>query len=307
MNEFVNRVVVINKQVGPTSFDVVEAFRKASRIRKVGHTGTLDPLAQGVLLLCSGKATRAVEHFMDLPKVYEFDVRLGVETTTLDVEGEVVREAPCPDLPETRIIEVAESFLGSYRLEPPAYSALKHNGRRLYQLAREGKNARAEERTVTVYAMEVLDIALPVVRCRMKCSRGTYVRSVARDFGARLDLPAHIQNLVRSAIGPFRIEEAFPSQQIFDMDLAGLRVIKLVDALQFLPGIVIRDGSKRALLDGVLPTRGDVVETIGDMENSAPVRILDEAGELLAIGNRRAPGGYASWVESYRLLVDRQV
>lgn len=303
--EFDNRVYIVNKPSGPTSFDVVEAFRKATGTRKVGHTGTLDPLAEGVLLLCTGRATRAVEHFMNLPKVYEFTVRLGVETTTLDAEGEVVREAPCPPIAEERLREVADGFVGTYELSPPAYSALKHNGKRLYALARAGETPAVARRKVTIYEMDMLRAEPPDVRLCIRCSRGTYVRSLAKDYGDRLGLPAHIRSLVRTAIGPFTVERAIPGAAIFDANIEAIRGVELRQALDFMPGIVLTEASTRGLLDGALPAGNDVVETIGPVSNSDALRILDQDGVLLAIGKRHKTNT-RMWVDSYRLVVDQR-
>lgn len=307
MADLENKLVVVRKYPGPTSFDVVEAFRQATGIRKVGHTGSLDPLAGGVLLLCTGKATRAVEQFMDLDKVYEFTVRLGVETTTLDAEGEVVKTAPVPPLADEVIVAAAKRFDGVYRMKPPVYSALKQQGRRLYELARAGEEPVVEERLVMIHEIEVTGIALPDVHLRTRCSRGTYVRSLARDLGAAMDLPAHLARLVRAAVGPFRVEDAYPCERLFAGDVADLRGIDLSKALDFLPGIVLTETFKRALVDGVLPRPEDVVETIGNPTPSASLRILDEAGELLGIGKRNGfwRAGFPM-VESFRLMVDRR-
>jgi tRNA pseudouridine55 synthase len=308
MNEFDNKVFVINKQRGPTSFDIVEAFRKVSRLRRVGHTGTLDPLAEGVLVLCTGVATRTVEHFMNLGKWYEFEIVLGVGTTTLDTEGEIDAEAPCPELSTKELETAAENFLGECILEPPAYSALKKNGKRLYQLARAGETPRVEGKKVTIYQFDITSVDLPFVGCRINCSRGTYVRALARDYGARLGLPAHIRNLVRTAIGPYGVADAFSGTRIFDGDVDGLAGMELADALDFMPGIVINDSAVQALMNGALPGQTDVVRTIGLKESVPAIRILDENENLLAIGSRsEGPGrNRLAWVDSYRLLIDNR-
>lgn len=308
MNEFDNKIYVINKQSGPTSFDVVEAFRKVSRLRRVGHTGTLDPLAEGVLVLCTGVATRTVEQFMNLGKWYEFEIVLGVGTTTLDAEGEVDAEAPCPELSKEDFEKTAEGFIGECVLEPPAYSALKKNGKRLYELARAGETPRVEGKKVNIYKFEITSVDLPYVGCRVNCSRGTYVRALARDFGARLELPAHIRNLVRTAIGPFEVADAFPSGRLFDADVDGLTGLEMADALDFLPGIVISEGAVRALMNGALPGQTDVVRSIGLKQSAPAIRILDESENLLAIGSRsEGPGrNRLAWVDSYRLLVNNR-
>jgi tRNA pseudouridine55 synthase len=305
MRQHDNKVFVVNKNSGPTSFEVVDAFRRATAIRKVGHTGTLDPLAEGVLILCTGRATRAVEHFMNLHKSYEFTVRLGVETTTLDAEGDVVRESPVPELDAQAINDAVAGFVGQYDLNPPAYSALKQRGRRLYEMARAGETPVVESRTVTIHSMDVMEVALPDVRIRIRCSRGTYVRSLAKDFGARFELPAHIRHLVRTSVGSFHIADAFPAEDLFDGRVDELRGMELSLALEFLPGIVLTDTSKRALFDGALPSQNDVVETIGRPGHSAAVRILDQDGVLLAVGSRADVSKRFTLVDSYRLMVDR--
>ncbi len=304
MKELRDKLFVINKHKGPSSFEVVEVFRRISRIRKVGHTGTLDPLAEGVLLLCTGIATRAVEHFMDLDKTYEFELRLGVETTTLDAEGEVVKEVPCPDFSRDEIIAAAKTFLGDYQLAPPAFSAVKRNGRRLYRLARAGKKPQTGSRLVKIYELDVLDVRLPLLRLRLRCSRGTYVRSLARDFGERLGVPAYVHSLIRTRIHDFAVEDAFPGERLFNGDVHGLRGIQLSEALSFLPGIVLSENARRALIRGALPADRDVVRTVGDVGTGGALRILDEAGELLAVGKRvDAKRKRLFWVDSYRLFV----
>lgn len=287
-NRFENRVFVIDKAVGPTSFAVVTAMRRVTGLRRVGHAGTLDPLARGVLLVCTGTATRAVEHFMDLEKEYEFDVRLGVETTTLDAEGAVVREAPVPaDLAEERLREVAASFTGAYEMQPPAYSAIKRQGRRHYEIARSGEDAEIATRRVAIYGLEVTMVALPIVRCVVRCSRGTYVRSLARDFGARLGLPASLTALARTRIGAFALADAFPSEKLVPRAAEEPHGLELGEALSFLPGVVISERASRALHFGTLPLRQDVVKVIGAPQHGA-LRVLDEAGRLLAVGRRDA-------------------
>jgi tRNA pseudouridine55 synthase len=239
-----------------------------------------------VLLLCTGTATRAAEHFMNLEKEYQFDICLGVETDTLDKEGKVVREAPCPEFSEDEIVDVARSFLGDYELTPPAYSALKKNGRRLYDMARAGETPEVQSRVVHIYDFEVISIGLPVVTCRIRCSRGTYVRSLAKDFGGKLKVPAHIDRIARTRIGPFERSQGFPSDKLFDKDITDLCGIELAGALDFLPGVVLDEKARKALRYGTLPGIKDVVESFGDVKRGGPVRILDEAGALVAIGER---------------------
>jgi tRNA pseudouridine55 synthase len=308
-NRFDNRVFVIDKAVGPTSFDIVAAMRRVSGLRRVGHAGTLDPLARGVLLVCTGLATRAVEHLMDLEKEYHFDIRLGVETATLDAEGEVVREAPVPDISMDRLREVASAFVGDYLLTPPVFSALKHKGRRYYAMARAGEVTETTEaatpRQVKIHAFDVVGAELPVVHCVVRCSRGTYVRSLARDFGEKLDLPASIAILARTRIGAFGLDNACPSDRLTPEHAGDLIGLSLDEALAFLPAVVLEARAARELRFGGLPLRQDVVETIGSPRAGA-MRLLDENRTLVAVGFRDPdhPRDPLRVCDSFRLCVD---
>lgn len=305
LNEHDDKVFVINKAVGPTSFAVVAAMRRAVGLRKVGHAGTLDPLAHGVLLLCTGMATRAVEHLMNLEKEYRFSVRLGVETTTLDVEGEVVREAPVPDIPAAELRAAAASFVGRYSLVPPRFSAVKQGGKRMYEMARNGESQDPAPRDVNIYSFDVVGVEAPDVHCVVRCSRGTYVRSLARDLGNKLGLPAHVAALARTRIGPFEAGDAFPSERLETRDVDGLAGYDLDHALEFLPGVVLSSRSRQALAYGTLPDQQDVVETVGEVAPGA-IRLLDEHKHLLAVGHRGSEEtrNRLNVVDSFRLFVD---
>ncbi|MBI4721308.1 MAG: tRNA pseudouridine(55) synthase TruB [Chitinivibrionia bacterium] len=300
-----HKLFVINKHSGPSSFEVVKALRTSAKLLKVGHAGTLDPLAEGVLLLLSGRATKAAALFMDLRKTYVFEVLLGVETSTLDGEGIPVDVARCPDFSAGAIAAAASKLIGVYDQVPPAFSAIKQNGKRLYELARQGKMPEVKKRPVTVYRFDVLDISLPVVRFRVECSRGTYVRSLAKDVGALLNVPAHVRSLTRTAVGPFGIETAFPARELCAGAIAGLSGIDLGDALQFLPAYVITEKAKCALRSGIIPDPSDVVERIGAIETDKPVRILDQNGVLCAVGRKESASAdpRPGIVDSFRLFL----
>jgi tRNA pseudouridine55 synthase len=217
-----------------------------------------------------------------------------------------VREAPCPEFEENTINSVAESFIGEYDLRPPVYSALKKGGRRLYEMARAGERPEVESRRVKIYSFDIFSIDIPVITCLVRCSRGTYVRSIARDVGEKLGLPAHIANIVRTRIGPFENKSGFPSDKLFDGDLEGLRGYDLEHALDFLPAVVLEAKACRALLYGMLPVTRDVVKSTGEYKHGGPVRLLDESGALLAMGLRN-PGKRRNplqLVDSYRLFLD---
>jgi len=218
----------------------------------------------------------------------------------------VTREAPVPELPREAIEQAAARFIGRYELTPPVFSAIKHEGKRLYEHARAGAPVDPPARLVNIHAFDVLGVDLPRVRCRVRCSRGTYVRSLARDLGAFLDLPAHITDLSRVRVGSFVSAGAFPSAKLAEGDTDGLVGHDLAESLSFLPGVVLSRRSTRALFDGARPGMQDVVRTIGELDGESPVRILDEAGGLVAVGRRNegADRNRLFLVDSYRLYAD---
>jgi len=204
----------VNKPPGPTSHDVVALVRRGTRVRKVGHAGTLDPTASGVLILCLGPATRLSEYAMHSPKRYRAEVRLGVSTNTYDTEGEVTAERPLTGLTTDRIEAALEAFRGEIAQVPPMYSAIKQGGKRLYDLARAGKEVTRPPRQVTIYDLRLLEAALPDVTLDVACSPGTYIRSLAHDLGEALGVGAHLTGLVRTASGSFRVEDAVPLEDL---------------------------------------------------------------------------------------------
>ncbi|MGI6656447.1 MAG: tRNA pseudouridine(55) synthase TruB [Desulfobulbus sp.] len=210
-------VFLVDKPVGRTSFAMVRRIRWLLRIRKVGHAGTLDPFATGLLIVCAGRpATRHIERFMDGRKVYQARLQLGVETLTQDSEGPVVRTAPVPALDETAISAVLRAHQGPQLQVPPAYSAVKHQGRPLYSYARQGVYIRKEAREIEIGAIRFdgYDDKLHQLDLTVTCGKGTYVRVLAADIGASLGCGAHLIGLRRIASGPFRVEEALAGEEL---------------------------------------------------------------------------------------------
>jgi tRNA pseudouridine55 synthase len=200
-------LLLIDKPAGITSHDAVYRVRRALDVKKVGHAGTLDPMATGLLLIGVGRATRLLRFLGDLPKLYEGMGLLGVETSTLDAEGDVVRESPV-DVSEEQLRTTMERFVGDIEQVPPAYSAVKVGGEKLYRAARAGREVQAPPRWVRVYAFNLRRFESPRFDFRVRCSGGTYVRSLVADVGAALGCGAHLAALRRTAIGPFRVEDA---------------------------------------------------------------------------------------------------
>jgi tRNA pseudouridine55 synthase len=199
----VNGILLLDKPAGLTSNAALQAVKKLYRARKAGHTGSLDPLATGLLPICFGEATKISGFLLDADKHYRVQCRLGVRTTTGDAEGEVVERRPVEGITADALHEVIAGFRGDIEQVPPMYSALKHKGERLYNLARQGVEVEREPRTVTIHALELLDFEADHAELRVHCSKGTYVRTLVEDIGAALGCGAHVYGLRRLGVGPF--------------------------------------------------------------------------------------------------------
>jgi tRNA pseudouridine55 synthase len=202
------QVLLINKALEWTSFDAVRKIRNLIRIKKVGHAGTLDPLATGLLIICTGKFTKRINEFMAQEKEYTGHFTLGATTPTYDLESEPGNFQPYEHITEEQLQSAAQQFTGPILQIPPAHSAIKINGKRVYELARQGKEVQLEPRPVTIYAFEITSVNLPVIGFRVVCSTGTYIRSLAHDFGAALGCGAYMSSLCRTRIGTFQLEAA---------------------------------------------------------------------------------------------------
>lgn len=203
----INGIVIIDKEAGFTSHDVVAKMRGICGQRKIGHTGTLDPMATGVLPVFLGSATKLCDMLADRDKEYIARLLLGVETDTQDMTGRVLAEHPV-EAEEEQVREAVWSFVGEYRQVPPMYSALKVNGKKLYELARAGREVERSARPVTIHELEILECSLPSVQMRVVCSKGTYIRTLCADIGAKLGCGGAMQSLRRSRVGEFSLKDA---------------------------------------------------------------------------------------------------
>ena len=206
-------IIVIRKENGFTSHDVVAKLRGILHMKKIGHTGTLDPDAVGVLPVALGKGTKLVDLITDKEKTYEAVLRLGITTDTQDMSGTVLEEKPV-NVTEQQVRETIAGFVGEQLQIPPMYSALKINGKKLYELAREGKTVERKARPVCFYQIEVLDIQLPVVRIRVACSKGTYIRTLCHDIGQKLGCGGCMEQLLRTRVGRFSLEESHTLSEV---------------------------------------------------------------------------------------------
>ncbi len=221
-----NGIINIYKEAGYTSFDVVAKMRGILKIKKMGHTGTLDPDATGVLPVCIGNGTKLVELFSDHEKEYIAELKLGVATDTQDLSGEILKTSPV-EVSCEEIREVILSFVGEYMQLPPMYSAVKVNGKKLYELAREGKEVERKARLVSFREIEILSMELPVVKIRVVCSKGTYIRTLCNDIGEKLGCFGAMKSLVRTRVGRFKLEEAITLEELEQYRDAG----KLADII----------------------------------------------------------------------------
>jgi tRNA pseudouridine55 synthase len=208
-NKFdLGQVMLVNKPIDWTSFDVVRKLRNLVRTKKVGHAGTLDPLASGLLIVCTGKFTKQINTYMAAEKEYTGTFILGAVTPTYDLESEPTDFKEIAHLKDADIQAATQPFIGSILQYPPMHSAIKVNGKRLYELARKGKELELEARPIQIHQFDILQIEGPVVHFRVVCSTGTYIRSLAHDFGQALGCGAYLGSLCRTRIGPFLLEDA---------------------------------------------------------------------------------------------------
>ena len=199
----IDGILLLDKPLNLTSNEALQRVKRLFQANKAGHTGSLDPLATGLLPVCLGGATKFSTYLLDADKRYRVRVRLGVTTTTADAEGEVLETRPVEGLDEARVRAVLDCFRGPIDQLPPMYSAVKHQGERLYKLARQGIEVERQTRTVTIHALDLLDLALPELELDVHCSKGTYVRTLAEDIGAMLGCGGHVIALRRTGVGPY--------------------------------------------------------------------------------------------------------
>ena len=249
-----NGIINVYKEKGYTSHDVVAVLRKIAGQKKIGHTGTLDPDATGVLPVCLGRATKLCDLLTDRDKTYEAVLLLGKTTDTQDISGAILKEQPTDHLNEAEVTKVIESFKGTYDQIPPMYSALKVNGKKLYELAREGKEIARKARTIEVYDIRIRRF-LPPDRVEMDidCSKGTYIRTLCADIGKALGCGGHMAELLRTATGSFSLENAIKLDDLkalAEQERAEEALLTMQEALRDFPVIKIAEGSTKLLYNG---------------------------------------------------------
>jgi len=282
----VDGILLLDKPEGMTSNAALQQVRRLFRARKAGHTGSLDPLASGLLPICLGQATKICGLLLESNKTYQVTIALGARTTTGDREGEVVEQAPVPALDEAAVRHAAAGFLGESTQIPPMYSALKHKGQRLYQLARQGVEVDRPARRVTILRLELLGIDEHALRFEVECSKGTYVRTLAEDLARACGTVGHVASLRRLSLGPFTTPdmhslEAVGAAAALPQTLDTL-LLPLDAALPGLPAVSLGVAEQACIL------RGQPVFTTGP--GSARVRMYGMTGRFLGIGQMTAEG-----------------
>lgn len=246
----INGVLNVFKNKGMTSFDVVRKVKFLANEKKVGHTGTLDPEATGVLPVCIGKATKIIDYIMDSRKVYEVKLLLGTKTTTYDLEGEVIETREIKHLTEEEVSKVILSFVGEYGQIPPMHSALKKNGVRLYDLARQGIEVEREARRINISSISDLKFELPYVYMKVACSKGTYIRSLCYDIGEKLQVGGTMAGLNRSETSVFKQEDSVNIEDLTKENIQNY-IIDIEEVLSFYPKITVNSSFTKLLVNGV--------------------------------------------------------
>jgi tRNA pseudouridine55 synthase len=275
-------ILNINKPAGITSYGVVAAVKRCTGERHVGHAGTLDPDATGVLPVCLGKGTRVIEFLMDTTKVYRAVIELGKATDTYDAAGQTTFTGDASNVTRAQLDKALESFRGAVTQTPPMYSAARHQGQKLYELAREGVTVERKSRTINISRLDLLDWQPPLLTLEIECSKGTYIRSIANDLGAALGCGAHLKELIRARVGVFKLEDALTLEQLNAGDWQKYLLpidIVLQDMLSFTVDAV----GETTIKTGNTLTPGDNVPAFGE---SLYCRAYSADGRFIAILKR---------------------
>jgi tRNA pseudouridine55 synthase len=292
-----NGIVVVDKPGGISSAGVVARVKDMFGARKVGHAGTLDPAATGVLICCLNQATRLSRFFLNGDKIYEAELTLGTVTDTQDATGAVLTRHPLGDLAEQHIREAAESFVGTIDQVPPVYSALKHRGTPLYKLARRGAAVEKPARSVRIYSLAVRAVRLPTVRFSVSCSSGTYIRTLCADMGRRLGCGGHLATLRRTASGGFSIGDAIGLDELALRAAQGRlaeTVIAMNAALSFLPSMVVDTTLAKRIQNGGKLTAAEL-PGLPPPSDRGRFKVLSPHGRLIAVLDEPSPTGILNY------------
>jgi len=276
-----NGILLVDKPQGMTSHDVVDALRKATGLRRIGHTGTLDPRATGLLVMCLGQATRLSQYLSGLDKTYEGAMQLGVTTASHDLDGEVVEEQPVdPDMTLERLQEVCNRFVGDIQQVPPMVSAIKIGGKRLYKLARQGQEIERPARSVTVHSFTVVHWNPPYADLSVSCSSGVYVRTLCHDVGQLLGCGAVLSRLRRTRVGNYDIGDALPLEAFQVPETVAQHLVSMDDALT-LPVVIVDKPQERMVRTGTAVSGLEI--TGASPDQGSWVQVKNGRGKLIAL------------------------
>ena len=281
----INGIINIHKEKGFTSHDVVAKLRGIVGQKKIGHTGTLDPDATGVLPVCLGKATKLCDMLTDKNKTYETVMLLGQVTDTQDISGSVLESYSTDSITEPEVRAVVSRFVGDLMQVPPMYSALKVNGKKLYELAREGVEVERKARPITVFEIEILDVALPRVKMRVKCSKGTYIRTLCHDIGQALGCGACMEELVRTQVSRFELTESVTLKQVEEFVKTGKleEILTPIDAMfEQYEAVSLKPDFLPLVYNGNTFSPKHLEQNI-ELPDGKYVRIYNEQGQFMAI------------------------
>jgi len=279
MNGFLN----INKPKNITSYDVIRILKKKLSLKrgyKIGHGGNLDPIATGVLVVGIGKATKFLPFITDMPKEYVATIKFGVLTNTLDISGQVIDEKEVPLLKEEDLKNILKRFTGKIKQIPPSFSAVKYRGRKLYEFAREGVHIKLQPKEVTVYDIELLDFLRDKIKIRVKCSKGTYIRALARDIGEEIGTYGIVEDIIRTKVGNFDISDSI-SPEVESLENF---LIPIDKAFLNFPEVRLRNMASWYFQNGNKVKVSDFLSIPLNLKNFDYVRVYDENGKFIGLG-----------------------
>jgi tRNA pseudouridine55 synthase len=279
--------LVIDKPRGMTSHDAVSRLRMILGVRKIGHAGTLDPGAEGVLLICINQATKVVQFLSQYDKEYEAAIKLGVVTDTYDGEGKVLQIKDTSGIGDDRIRSAVNSFTGIIQQTAPLYSALKFKGKPLYRYARANVQVEPKRREVEIKSLEIRDIKMPLVHLVINCSKGTYMRSLAYDLGEKLECGAHLYSLRRTRVGPYKLADALCLERVSDLQAAGKMdeiLLPLERIMSDFPSVVVKDGFSERIRQGLPLKASSILSVEGDFGANQTISLKDKRKRIIAVG-----------------------
>jgi len=283
----VHGIFLLDKRLGISSNRALQEVKRLFNAKKAGHTGSLDPLASGLLPVCLGEATKTSAYLLNERKRYQVEIQLGIVTNTGDAEGTVIQESPVPELSQKQLDDCLNNFVGSYDQVPPMFSALKYNGKKLYELAREGKTVERKPRRITIYKLQFIDYQQQQLTINVHCSKGTYIRSLAEDIGKFLGCGGTVTKLRRLAVGGFTIDRCYTIEQLQAMSSEQLKdvLIAVDEPLISMPAVNVTDEQAQAIRHGQVL---QIDETTEGLVRIYSRQIFLGLGEMI-MGGKLAP------------------